>query len=118
MADDDPMAFLNAQRAKLAAMSEAADAAAKQNQIAQAIAHKIGQLDAMAADALNSQHVTELTSAEQAQASSPRTGLAMDLERISVGSGKSHGGNNNMVFASNGLVLCTVCFDCPCACRK
>ena len=110
------MAFLNAQRAKLAAMSEAADAAAQQNQIASAIAHKISQLDSMAADALNSSHITELTSAEMAQASSPRTALSSDMDRISVSNEQPK--SNTIIATRGGLVLCTICFDCPCACRK
>lgn len=109
--DGDPMAFLNAQREKLALMAEAAEAASQQQQLASELGAKMARLDSMTADALNASVITELTSSEREalQNKSPRDS-ANDVSNAM----------DDMLPPSSrsGLTLCTKCFDCPCACKK
>ena len=65
--DDDPMAFLNAQRAKLAALAEAAEASTAQSVAATDLSRRMLELEANAADAMAAPVVTELTSEELAK---------------------------------------------------
>ena len=96
---NDPMAFLNAQRAKLAAMSEAAETAHQHKEVAETLGRRMAELDSKFAEIMDAPVVTELTSAELARKSptqlpETRCKQASDFD------------------------LCTVCFDCPCACRS
>jgi len=94
------MAFLNAQRAKLAAMNDAAEVAAAQGLHAEGLSRKMAALDEAFEQALNAPVVTELTSSEMDQQATRNTSPVQICSSAQ----------------ETTLVLCTVCFDCPCAC--
>ena len=94
------MAFLNAQRAKLAAMSAEAEAVAAQTASMHTLGQRVAELDSLAAEALNARHVTELTSSELEQSSI--------IDRL---------GQATVSAPAARHILCTACFDVPCACK-
>ena len=102
--DEDPMAFLNAQRAKLAALGAAAEQAAVTTNLAANLGERMSQLDEMHAQAMASSGPTELTSVE------------MERMGINATSPTKDPRDRSGAPPSAAPKLCTACFDCPCAC--
>ena len=150
---DDPMAFLEAQRAKLAAMTQAANAAAGQRAAAEALGRRMAHLDSKFAEVMEAPIVTELTSAEL-EARSALHSSELAARRLPMQALPTQANSNMMaaepnfhtaafhhtptpaesdlstavtamqvglcpsrLMSTGSLMLCTRCFDCPCACQ-